>query len=512
MSKKGKSTNINRTLLLYLVFPTPNGKLHLGHIGGPYLKLDVIKRYNQQIGNKAYIYGGTDSYDSYVLLKALDENKKPEEICEYYHQCIKQDLLKMNIALDDFVNPLHEKELFSKIAKKIHDRVVPFTISEQESYPFTEERGFLPPSFITGNCPNCEQKIHSFICEHCGLYFKPEQAKNLSCKTSDNMIEFKKIHSVFLPIQTHELTKQISSKTNSKVLLDKVATLCSQTDTSRLTIPISWGVETGHKNSVFYTYGNFFHYLYTLGEKFKEQHQLEKNPLDELHTDKPGYVETVASFGFDNIMSFMINTLNYAITIKAPGLTHYLPSYFLTLDGEKFSTSRKHAIWVDSLANEVSIDILRFYLLKINVDNIFNDFKTNEFIDFHNQVATRLTKVLGNQALEVRSGLNSLQIKALYDELIEQSYAITMPENYSATQIYHNLTLFLAQGPKDSVAHALWLKCFAVLFYPVMPELSGKIWSELGFHGFPNPNESLQAEGYHPLDISIPLISIEHLK
>ncbi len=60
----------------------------------------------------------------------------------------------MNITLDYFVNPVHEKKLFTKIAQKIHDHIAPFAISEQESYPFTKERGFLPPSFTTGNCPN----------------------------------------------------------------------------------------------------------------------------------------------------------------------------------------------------------------------------------------------------------------------------------------------------------------------------------------------------------------------
>ena len=68
--------------------------------------------------------------------------------------------------------------------------------------------------------------------------------------------------------------------------------------------------------------------------------------------------------GIDNF--FYLTILVPAIFI-ASGRTEYLPSHFiynefLCLDGEKFSTSRQHALWVDETLAEYSPDFVRFYL------------------------------------------------------------------------------------------------------------------------------------------------------
>ncbi|MCM3755016.1 class I tRNA ligase family protein, partial [Bacillus licheniformis] len=51
--------------------PTPNGRLHLGHIAGPYLRMDMLCRYLRSQGHHVRVVSAVDGFDSYVLWKGL---------------------------------------------------------------------------------------------------------------------------------------------------------------------------------------------------------------------------------------------------------------------------------------------------------------------------------------------------------------------------------------------------------------------------------------------------------
>ena len=92
--------------MLVLAMPTANGSLHLGHIGGPYLKMDVLKRHFQQKCYDVCLVGGIDAHDSYIKLQAVKENSSTAAIASKYYTLIKHDLLKMNIEFDSFINTI----------------------------------------------------------------------------------------------------------------------------------------------------------------------------------------------------------------------------------------------------------------------------------------------------------------------------------------------------------------------------------------------------------------------
>lgn len=486
--KKNYFGKDSRNILLFLVFPTPNGRLHLGHIGGPYLKLDVIKRFNKQIGNEAYIYGGTDSYDSYVLLKAIQENKTPDEVCNYYHQAIEDDIRKACIDIDYFFNPVNNKELYFNTVSAVNAPLLSKNKAEliSELYPHSANIGFLPPSFITGSCPYCSETIHSFMCEKCGSYFKPEQVKDITCKATSNEIQLNPIQSLFLPINKNKVLSNFKNSTLPKNVLDVLHAAVEQSDLARLSLPIAWGAKA-NSSAVFYTYSNFFAYLYTLGEIFKNSERQPCNPFDTNST-----VETVGSFGFDNIISFMVNTLNHANTLEYPGLTHYLPNHFFTLNGKKFSTSRNHAIWVSKIKATLSIDIFRLYMLKANADKKENDFNVVEFVDFYNDIAgqlnNRLFRYFDNKSNHVPD-LSYMEVK--FRDPLNANYEASMPENYCGYTIYTNIKQFLSVEIQDIASYLLWLKGFAILSYSVMPNLAQLIWNAMSINGTPDPEKLL---------------------
>src|SRR5947209_5131772 len=60
-----------RDYLLIPGIPTPNGPFHLGHIAGPFLRMDALARYRRMRGDRAVVISGTDAFETHVLLKAV---------------------------------------------------------------------------------------------------------------------------------------------------------------------------------------------------------------------------------------------------------------------------------------------------------------------------------------------------------------------------------------------------------------------------------------------------------
>jgi methionyl-tRNA synthetase len=95
--------------LIIPAMPTPNGPLHLGHIGGPYLRADILARYLRQQGHQVTILSGTDNFENFTERQAVKEKCSPRDICMKYYPQILADLKTMNIMLDDFINPLDDQ-------------------------------------------------------------------------------------------------------------------------------------------------------------------------------------------------------------------------------------------------------------------------------------------------------------------------------------------------------------------------------------------------------------------
>ncbi len=100
-----------RKYLIIPAMPTPNGSLHLGHIGGPYLRADILARYLRQQGHQVTMLSGTDNFENYTERQAVKESCAPQDICEKYYPQIRDDLQTMNIMMGDFINP-HDKQWF----------------------------------------------------------------------------------------------------------------------------------------------------------------------------------------------------------------------------------------------------------------------------------------------------------------------------------------------------------------------------------------------------------------
>lgn len=109
----------NKKYLLVPVMPTPNGGLHLGHLSGPYLKMDVLARAQRRNENEVAVFFGSDAYESYMNLKSWQTGEDVDGLCNEYHERMLHDLDALKIEYDAFINPLdtsYNKDFISFIS------------------------------------------------------------------------------------------------------------------------------------------------------------------------------------------------------------------------------------------------------------------------------------------------------------------------------------------------------------------------------------------------------------
>ncbi|QLZ70360.1 methionine--tRNA ligase [Legionella sp. PC1000] len=482
-------TENKKNYLLVPSVPTPNGRLHLGHIGGPFLSVDILARYLKLCGHSVWIISGTDSYESYTAGKAEEEHSSPREIGHHYHALIAHELTLMNIKYDQFINPLDGQwsisyqEWHEQIFQQLLNNKV--TVLLKENIPWDDKnKRYLTGYWLQGNCPVCYERTVSYFCENCGAHFRPEEMIR-KCYSDQKTVE-----NIFL-----QLPDDI--ELNSQGIHQKIKTLFQsyrvlQNNRFRLTTHCNWGLtdntDPDHSRTLF-SYGFVFAYFLMFGEIAGKLMGINKNAFA-ADSD----VVTISSFGIDNSLPFLSSALG--ISSGCPqykSFDYYLVNYFYYLDGSKFSTSRQHMIGVDEVINQKGLcsDIVRLYLASIDVRSQTGNFIIDVFIHYYNKTIDwfehYIIQGIQNIPEKVSQPCNQQLQHQLCDLFAIQEDAL-QPDHFSPHIGVQSLNDWLVLGKslsRSSEDYFWWLKGFTLVIYPYMPKLGEIIWNALGYEQLP---------------------------
>ncbi|MBX9725398.1 MAG: class I tRNA ligase family protein, partial [Candidatus Obscuribacterales bacterium] len=297
----------------------------------------------------------------------------------------------------------------------------------------------------------------------------------------------------------------------------------------RLTANSEWGlqIEDQENGDRFFNYPFAYAYALMLGEIAG---LIAGTNINALSSDSD--IVTVAAFGIDNTIPVLGSIEGITASLKQyKQFDYYLVNHFLDLDGSKFSTSRRHAIWVDDAINKLgaSSDIIRLYLATIDIRTGTGNVSGQELLEFYNQtidwienrvvdgvaeLAVALREDEESKALQAPGGIVSpeqtLKLPGSADELLLETLATLLvkmedalnPENYrlfDAVKAIDEWLDFGASISKNSQDYFWWLKGLVLLVYPFMPRLGETLWITLGYSGEPRianftalPAESIQ--------------------
>jgi methionyl-tRNA synthetase len=495
-----------RSYLLLLLAPTPNGRLHLGHVAGPFLRIDVLGRHLRRRGDHVTMIGGTDAYESYVTLTAHREGVTPEAICARFHPLIHSDFNAVDIEPELFINPLDQRwsEEYADFNRALVQRLVDkgHVRHEQERILYCAASSrYIIGCWLLGDCPSCHQPVGSYLCEQCGHHFRPEEIENGRSRLDEGPLETVTVESLFAEVPDVDQLQDAIRRTGSNPSLQRIAGEYIQRfgGRIRLTNPgdrgVPWPPDARGTPRVVFTYAGLYAYALFCGEQYGKLHGHGQNAFA-----RESQVTTVLSYGIDNAIPMQLGVLGAAVADQTyKSLDGLLGTYFYSLEGDKFSTSRGHAIWAGDIVGKtpLSSDAIRYYTALTNPESASSNFDLRELIDVvNNRLAGALERAVSAAVSSLADGPPSRPT----DSLLTRVEALLAAQDQSMELASFRLAGAVSAIDEwiDEGAHLAgsptgywWLKSLALLAYPVMPRFSTRVWSSLGHRGHPNLAEFL---------------------
>lgn len=374
----------DRPIFVFSTPPTPNGDLHLGHLSGPYLGADVFVRFQRLNGAPAWHLTGSDDFQSYVVECARREGRHPAETAAHYSAEIAETLRLMDIPLDQYTvtnaDPTYRpglQDFFTRVVGSGSVRMRPAAAL------FDGASGdYLYEVDVSGGCPTCGGGTGGNICEECG---EPNFCHDLvapKARYSDEPPRVGTATRYMLPL--HEFRDAVATHHHLGRVPARLRELAARLFArEQLDVPVShpsaWGVPPVEKDAqgqVIWvwpemSYG-FLHGIQQLG------HRLGR---DWKATEPQQDWKIVHFFGYDNsFYHAVLYPVLYQLAFPdwEPDID-YNVNEFMLLDGAKFSTSRRHAIWGKDILGPDSVDAVRYFLSSIRSEGRRTNFDRSAY-------------------------------------------------------------------------------------------------------------------------------------
>ena len=395
--------SFKRTLVTSAL-PYANGPVHIGHMAGVYIPADIYVRYLRMRGEDVLFIGGSDEHGVPVTIRARKEGITTQEVVDRYHSLIKNSFEEFGISFDIYsrtTSAIHH-QFASDFFRKLYDEGK-FIEQTTEQFYDPETGHFLTDRNIRGECPHCHaQGAYGDQCEKCGATLSPEELINPYNAETGNALVKKPTSHWYLPLDKYQPWLEDWILNNHKEWRQNVYGQCKSWLDGGLrpravTRDLDWGIPVpveGAEGKVLYVWFDApIGYISNTKE------------LCDAHPDKYGTWEKwwkdqdtrlVHFIGKDNIV---FHCIVFPSMLKADG-SYILPdnvpgNEFLNLEGDKISTSRNWAVWLNEYLVDFpgKQDVLRYVLTANAPETKDNDFT---WADFQARNNNELVAIYGN--------------------------------------------------------------------------------------------------------------------
>jgi methionyl-tRNA synthetase len=383
--------------LVTAALPYANGPVHIGHLAGCYLPADIYVRYLRAQKRDVKFIGGSDEHGVPITIRALKEGITPQQVVDKFHALIKESMEQMGISFDIYSrtsNKVHH-ETASAFFTKLYDQGL-FEEKETEQYYDEKTKTFLADRYITGTCPVCANpNAYGDQCEKCGSSLSPEQLINPRSTLSDAVPVKKKTTHWYFPLQNYEAWLKEWIIDGHKEWKNNVYGQCkswldSGLQSRAMTRDSNWGIKVPLKDAE----GKVLYVWFDAPIGYiSATKELTASWADYWCKESTKLVHFI---GKDNIV---FHCIIFPAMLKAHGgfvLPDNVPANeFLNIEGEKVSTSRNWAVWVNEYIKDFPgcEDVLRYVLCANAPETKDNDFTWKDFQDRNN---SELVSIFGN--------------------------------------------------------------------------------------------------------------------
>lgn len=500
--------------------PTSNGDLHLGHLSGPYTAGDIYTRYLRLQRRDVHYVSAADDHQSYVALKATQTGRTPQDVADEYGLVIKTSLDKAGVAMDLFGQPSRSPRyirFLQDFVATLHAKGILFARTSDVPYCETCDR-MLFEAHIKGRCAHCGAGSDGGICEACGHPNKGSDLESPRCAACGTPPSSSRPSTrLFFPLNNYRdylrgYAQNAVMNPHARALCDSL--LAKELPDVAVTQPADWGIPVPIDGFEAQCISAWFelgpHYLAVC----EMLHENGGGP--EWREFWTGDADVIQCFGFDSayfhIVLFAALFHAYDPAIRPP--KGFIVNEFYRLDGRKFSTSRKHALWASDFLDEYASDAVRFHLCLTRPESEQTNFTVAEFLQtlngelvgvwdcwlkalatkmsgqqapraetwqpeqlrFHQRLARLVSEIGASYELD---GFSPHRAVRLLSELVRETVA------FATANVHHADNPHRQDENRTNIALELAAaRALALTARPVMPQFAERLWTDLG-HPFP---------------------------
>ena len=395
--------NFKRTTVT-AALPYANGPVHIGHLAGVYVPADIYARYLRLKGRDVMFVCGSDEHGVPVTIRAKKEGCTVQDVVDRYHGIIKKSFADFGISFDIFsrtTSKIHH-QFAADFFKKLYDEGKFVEITSEQFYD-EETKQFLTDRNIKGECPRCHAEgAYGDQCEKCGATLSPEELINPVNAINGNPLVKKATKHWYLPLDQYQgwLEDWIlkgHTEWRSNVYGQCKSWLDSGLKPRAVTRDLDWGIPVpveGAEGKVLYVWFDA-----PIGYISNTKELCEKEPEKWGAWQKWWQDEETRLVHFIGKDNIVFHCIVFPSMLKAHGdyiLPDNVPSNeFLNLEGNKISTSKNYAVWLNEYLEELPNrqDELRYVLTANAPETKDNDFT---WADFQARCNNELVAVYGN--------------------------------------------------------------------------------------------------------------------
>ena len=392
----------NRTLIT-AALPYANGPVHIGHLAGVYVPADIYARYLRLKGQEVLFVCGSDEHGVPVTIRARKEGITTQQVVDRYHELIKRSFADFGVSFDIYSRTTSEThhQFAADYFRKMYD-AGQFVEETSEQFYDPETGHFLTDRNIRGECPRCHSMgAYGDQCEKCGATLSPDELINPYNAETGNALAKKATKHWYLPLDQYQAWLEDWILNNHKEWRPNVYGQCKSwldggLKPRAVTRDLDWGIPVpveGAEGKVLYVWfdapigyiSNTIELCAKAPEKYGEWEKWWKQEDTRM----------IHFIGKDNIV---FHCIVFPAMLKAQGynLPDNVPSNeFLNLEGDKISTSRNWAVWLNEYLDDFpgKQDVLRYVLTANAPETKDNDFT---WADFQARNNNELVAIYGN--------------------------------------------------------------------------------------------------------------------
>ena len=391
---------MSKKIFVAVAWPYANGPLHVGHVAGVFLPADIFARYHRLRGNEALMISGSDCHGTPITISAEREGITPEQLVQRYHLSFLKTFKTLGFSFDLFTQTLTENHY--QVTQEFFHRLSESNCIYKEtmigSWAETLQR-FLPDRYIEGICPKCDYaRARGDQCDKCGRLHEPWELLEPHSTLDGSPVTFRETDHYFLDLA--RLQPELSA------WLQSVDRSCWRQNTLQftqnwikeglrgraITRDLDWGIpipvdDPTFKTKRFYVWFDaVIGYISATIEWAGRSGKPEKwREWWETKTDRSDHIRSYYFLGKDNIP---FHTIVWPAMLIGYG-DLVLPydvsaSEFMTLEGEKMSSSRNWAIWLPEIEDRYQPDQIRYYLAANAPESRDSNWSWGDFIRRNN--------------------------------------------------------------------------------------------------------------------------------